>query len=133
MLNPTPTQHQHNTKLTPTEVNYFNDLHVFDLDKQEWRKVGEDARGDNSVWPSPRSGFGMVEYNDTVVVYGGYCKVSSGPTKDKGVVHSDVWLLDMKSMRWSKAKKCSGSAPTPRCSFSCLQCVQPTPSRPAKL
>jgi hypothetical protein len=48
------------------QVNYFNDLHIFDLDKQvwsppfsalysgslnffaqEWRKVGDDPRGDN--------------------------------------------------------------------------------------
>ena len=46
------------------QVNYFNDLHVFDFDKQvcsgvdfctelwfmfaqEWRKVGDDPRGDN--------------------------------------------------------------------------------------
>jgi hypothetical protein len=34
---------------------------------------------------------------------------------------SDIWLLDMKTLRWSKAKKCIGVAPTPRCSFSCLQ------------
>lgn len=48
------------------QVNYFNDLHIFDLDKQarravdtlssstplltflqEWRKIGDDPRGDN--------------------------------------------------------------------------------------
>ena len=38
---------------------------------------------------------------------------------------SDTWLLDMKTLRWSKAKKCGGCAPTPRCSFSCLQYCAP--------
>lgn len=62
----------------------------------------------------------MVVSNDTLFIYGGYCKVvTKGPKikgeKAVGVVHTDLWSLrlsaDFKNLRWERRKR-SGFAPT---------------------
>lgn len=101
---------------TLREVRYFNDLHVFDLDHFKWQEIKPTP---GCMWPSPRSGFQFVVYQDEIYLYGGYSKeVSSDKSvSEKGVVHSDMWCLDPRNWEWNKVKK-SGMPPGPRAGFS---------------
>ncbi|GFP84629.1 kelch domain-containing protein 4 [Phtheirospermum japonicum] len=102
---------------TLREVRYFNDLHVFDLDQFKWQEIKPRL---GCMWPSPRSGFQFVVYQDEIYLYGGYSKeVSSSDKKvsEKGIVHSDMWCLDPRTWEWNKVKK-SGMPPGPRAGFS---------------
>ncbi|XP_075480161.1 uncharacterized protein LOC142520886 [Primulina tabacum] len=102
---------------TLREVRYFNDLHIFDLDQFKWQEIKPRP---GSLWPSPRSGFQFLVYQDTIYLYGGYSKeVSSSDKKvsEKGTVHSDMWYLDPRTWEWNKVKK-SGMPPGPRAGFS---------------
>ncbi|XP_073035910.1 uncharacterized protein [Primulina eburnea] len=102
---------------TLREVRYFNDLHVFDLDQFKWQEIKPRP---GSLWPSPRSGFQFLVYQDTIYLYGGYSKeISSSDKKvsEKGTVHSDMWYLDPRTWEWNKVKK-SGMPPGPRAGFS---------------
>uniref|UniRef100_A0A162A0E6 DUF4110 domain-containing protein n=1 Tax=Daucus carota subsp. sativus TaxID=79200 RepID=A0A162A0E6_DAUCS len=72
------------------------------------------------MWPSARSGFQFLVYQDEIYLYGGYSKeVSSdkNSSSEKGIVHSDMWSLDPRTWEWNKVKK-SGMPPAPRASFS---------------
>ncbi|KAG6391268.1 hypothetical protein SASPL_149021 [Salvia splendens] len=102
---------------TLREVRYYNDLHVFDLDQYKWQEIKPRP---GSLWPSSRSGFQFVVYQDEIYLYGGYSKeVSSSDKKvsEKGNVHSDMWCLDPKTWEWNKVKK-TGMPPGPRAGFS---------------
>ncbi|KAL2492299.1 Galactose oxidase/kelch repeat superfamily protein [Abeliophyllum distichum] len=101
---------------TLREVRYFNDLHVFDLDQFKWQEIKPTP---GCMWPSPRSGFQFVVYQDEIYLYGGYSKeVSSDRSvSEKGIVHSDMWCLDPRNWEWNKVKK-SGMPPGPRAGFS---------------
>ncbi|KAL2515207.1 Galactose oxidase/kelch repeat superfamily protein [Forsythia ovata] len=101
---------------TLREVRYFNDLHVFDLDQFKWQEIKPTP---GCMWPSPRSGFQFVVYQDEIYLYGGYSKeVSSDKSvSEKGIVHSDMWCLDPRTWEWNKVKK-SGMPPGPRAGFS---------------
>lgn len=105
---------------TLREVRYLNDLHVFDLDQFKWQEIKPRP---GCMWPSPRSGFQFVVYQDEIFLYGGYFKeVSSekNSSSEKGIVHSDMWSLDPRTWEWNKVKK-SGMPPGPRAGFSmCL-------------
>ncbi|KAL3818594.1 hypothetical protein ACJIZ3_004499 [Penstemon smallii] len=102
---------------TLREVRYYNDLHVFDLDQYKWQEIKPKL---GCLWPSPRSGFQFLVYQDEIYLYGGYSKeVSSSDKKisEKGVVHSDMWCLDPRTWEWNKVKK-SGMPPGPRAGFT---------------
>ncbi|XP_057799521.1 uncharacterized protein LOC131015236 [Salvia miltiorrhiza] len=102
---------------TLREVRYYNDLHVFDLDQYKWQEIKPTP---GCLWPSARSGFQFVVYQDEIYLYGGYSKeVSSSDKKvtEKGNVHSDMWCLDPKTWVWNKVKK-TGMPPGPRAGFS---------------
>ncbi|XP_022843585.1 kelch domain-containing protein 4 isoform X1 [Olea europaea var. sylvestris] len=101
---------------TLREVRYFNDLHIFDLDQFKWQEIKPTP---GCMWPSPRSGFQFVVYQDEIYLYGGYSKeVSSDKSvSEKGIVHSDMWCLDPRTWEWNKVKK-SGMPPGPRAGFS---------------
>ncbi|XP_057970399.1 uncharacterized protein LOC131159477 isoform X2 [Malania oleifera] len=97
---------------------YFNDLHVFDLDQFKWQEIKPRP---GSMWPSARSGFQLFVYQDEIFLYGGYSKEvslsSDKKNSEKGIVHSDMWLLDPRTWEWNKVKK-SGMPPGPRAGFS---------------
>ncbi|KAJ9568245.1 hypothetical protein OSB04_004211 [Centaurea solstitialis] len=101
---------------TLREVRYFNDLYVFDLDNFKWQEIKPTP---GCLWPSARSGFQLFVYQDDIYLYGGYSKeVSSDKnSSEKGIVHSDMWLLDPKTWVWNKVKK-GGMPPGPRAGFS---------------
>ncbi|XP_057861987.2 uncharacterized protein LOC131070450 isoform X2 [Cryptomeria japonica] len=101
---------------TLREVRYYNDLHIFDLDEFKWQEVKPKP---GSLWPSPRSGFQLVVYQDEIFLYGGYFK-DHAPDKDvseKGIVLVDMWVLDPRAGEWNKVKKL-GMPPGARAGFS---------------
>ena len=106
-------------------TKYYNDLWVFDLDTLVWEKKEVSTSG-----PSPRGGCQLALHQEagTVFVIGGYSmkkSISSTPlhgkkdnsdSDEKGIVHDDIWALDVKSWTWQKVKK-EGMVPSPRTSF----------------
>jgi len=101
-------------------VRYHNDAYLFDITEQKWTKLGEDKKGDNANWPSPRSAVGLAVFEDTAFVYGGFTKSGRGFSSSddtKGTVHTDLWSYDLKGNAWSKVRR-AGIPPTPRCGFS---------------
>jgi len=101
---------------TLREVRYYNDLHVFDLDNFKWEEIKPRP---GCLWPSPRSGFQLLVYQDQIYMYGGYFKeVSSDKNaSEKGTVHADMWSLDPRTWEWNKVKK-TGMPPGARAGFS---------------
>ncbi|KAL7751311.1 Kelch repeat-containing protein 3 [Sorochytrium milnesiophthora] len=99
---------------TYVQTKYFDDLWLFDLQEYKWIQV--DIPG-TTPKPSPRSGFQLFTYRDTVFLYGGYYKQFIKGERAKGVVHTDLWTLkmstDVKQIRWEKRKK-QGFYPGPR-------------------
>ncbi|KAF5792920.1 putative kelch-type beta propeller [Helianthus annuus] len=101
---------------TLREVRYFNDLYVFDLDTFKWQEIKPTP---GCLWPSARSGFQLFVHQDDIYLYGGYSKEISSDknSSEKGIVHSDMWVLDPKTWVWNKVKK-GGMPPGPRAGFS---------------
>ncbi|GJP32137.1 hypothetical protein CLOM_g16664 [Closterium sp. NIES-68] len=98
------------------DVRYFNDLHVLDLTDMKWAEVKPKP---GAAWPSPRSAFQFAAHQDEVFLYGGYFKdhAKDADGTDRGVVLSDLWLLDPRSFEWNKVKRL-GSPPSARAGFS---------------
>jgi len=85
---------------TGHDVKYHNDAYLFDIPEQKWTKLGEDRKGDNANWPSPRSAVGLAAFEDTIFVYGGFTKSGrclSSADDSKGTVHTDLWSMDLRS------------------------------------
>jgi len=102
---------------TLTEIKYFNDLHILDLDNHKWQKVEFNFA---QVVPPPRSGFQMAIFENTLFIYGGYSKEKSTKFGEaKGVIHTDCWSLNLNEnpLSWIKVKK-SGIPPPPRSGMS---------------
>ncbi|XP_037076977.1 LOW QUALITY PROTEIN: kelch domain-containing protein 4-like [Pollicipes pollicipes] len=102
---------------------YFNDLHAFDIDRREWRKLEVSGQG-----PSARSSVAMLALADgRVLVYGGYCKEKVKKNVEKGTTFSDMYRLtpdkhdlSLTRWRWSQVKQ-SGARPSHRSGMSgCL-------------
>ena len=79
---------------------------------------GGGGGGTQAVGPSPRSASHVAAHGDALFVYGGYCKYAGDGDGDdgdveKGVTHSDLWRLDLRTWCWEKQKK-KGLAPGPR-------------------
>lgn len=115
---------------TGKTTRYYNDVWVFDLDSLTWENK-QNALG--STGPSPRGGSQLALHAEkaTIYVIGGYSVKQTinsstlaskgkgkkeGDDDEKGIVHDDVWALDLLKWSWQKVKK-EGMAPTPRTSF----------------
>jgi N-acetylneuraminic acid mutarotase len=107
-------------------TRYYNDVWVFNLDALTWEQKEISSSG-----PSPRGGCQLALHQETATAFviGGYSvkktekKLASGGKSghddddgEKGIVHDDIWALDLVSWTWQKVKK-EGMAPTPRTSF----------------
>ncbi|KAL1116970.1 hypothetical protein AAG570_004298, partial [Ranatra chinensis] len=83
------------------DYKYFNDLYTFDMQTCVWTKLEP-----TGTPPSPRSGCQMVATPEgKIVIWGGYSKTKVKKGVDKGVVHSDMFLLspdknDMTGLKW---------------------------------
>ncbi len=82
-------------------VRFFDDLHIFDLDKMSWTKV---APGTNMT-PPPRSGFPFFVREDTAYLYGGFAKSKKKGEAEKSVVYDDLWSLNLTNSMWTQLKK----------------------------
>ncbi|XP_030058572.1 kelch domain-containing protein 4 [Microcaecilia unicolor] len=98
---------------------YYNDVYAFNLDTFTWAKLCPLGTG-----PTPRSGCKMVTTQDgNVIVYGGYSKQKVKKDVDKGVLHTDMFLLKNEGKEkedkwvWSRLNA-SGMKPSPRTGFS---------------
>lgn len=116
---------------TGKTTRYYNDVWVFDLDSLTWENK-QNALG--ATGPSPRGGCQLALHAETSTVYviGGYSVKHSTKSNvvgskskgkkevddddEKGIVHDDIWALDLIKWSWQKVKK-EGMAPTPRTSF----------------
>ncbi|XP_036780095.2 kelch domain-containing protein 4 isoform X1 [Manis pentadactyla] len=97
---------------------YYNDLYAFNLDTFTWGKLCPSGTG-----PTPRSGCQMsVTPQGSIIIYGGYSKQRVKKDVDKGIQHSDMFLLKFEEGRegrwmWTRISP-SGAKPTPRSGFS---------------
>ncbi|XP_006212474.2 kelch domain-containing protein 4 [Vicugna pacos] len=97
---------------------YYNDVYAFNLDTLTWSKLSPSGAG-----PTPRSGCQMsVTAQGSIVVYGGYSKQRVRKDVDRGIQHSDMFLLKSEEGRegrwaWTRINP-SGAKPTPRSGFS---------------
>ncbi|KAK6627412.1 hypothetical protein RUM44_009889 [Polyplax serrata] len=98
------------------DYRYFNDVHVFDMEQYKWFKIEP-----SGIAPSPRSGCQMVPLVDgKILISGGYSKQKIKKDVDKGVLHSDMFILTPekndtsgKKWKWVSVKQ-SGIVPNPR-------------------
>lgn len=103
--------------------HYYNDVHVFSLESYTWLTI--DVSG---VPPAPRSGCCMVTGQDgNILVWGGFCKSPVKKGVDKGVTHSDMFLLTVEKINetnlrlcWTQAKS-TGAKPLSRSGMSVAQ------------
>ncbi|KAG9272044.1 kelch domain-containing protein 4 [Astyanax mexicanus] len=99
---------------------YYNDVHAFNLDTFTWSRITPSGNG-----PSPRSACQMTPTQDGsgVIIYGGYSKSRAKKDVDKGIIHSDMFLLkregkdEREKWSWSRVSP-SGVKPPPRSGFS---------------
>nr|XP_053641727.1 kelch domain-containing protein 4-like [Cherax quadricarinatus] len=71
------------------EFKYFNDVYAFNLEDYKWNKLNITGNG-----PCPRSACHMMPLSDgRVIIYGGYSKEKISKDVDKGVTHSDMFIL----------------------------------------
>lgn len=58
--------------------------------------------------PSARSGCQLFTHNNTIILYGGYCKKQEKKQESKGITHTDIWVLKMssvvKEIKWERKK-----------------------------
>jgi hypothetical protein len=117
------------------ETRYYNDLWSFDLEELKWESLGPTP---GQAAPPPRGGCQLALHpeSNTVFIIGGFSvrknesdagRTLGGKSKKKGqdsddeddgkgIIHDDIWALDLKNYSWEKVKK-AGMAPTPRTSF----------------
>jgi len=98
------------------DCKYFNDVYTFDLENRIWTKLIT-----TGTEPSLRSACQMFPTADgRIVVYAGYCKQKVKKEKEKGVTHTDMFLLSQDKhdesgtkWRWQTVKQV-GNRPTAR-------------------
>jgi len=98
------------------DCKYFNDLYAFDLNNRVWKKL--ETVGPE---PSPRSACQLfLTVDGRIGLYGGFCKQKLKKDVEKGVTHTDMFLLSpdkhdesMSKWRWQAVKQV-GHRPTMR-------------------
>jgi N-acetylneuraminic acid mutarotase len=94
------------------ETKYYDDLWIYDTQMGEWSSIPCDPK------PEPRSGFQFLAFQDYMLLYGGYCKITAKGQKTTGMVYSDIWVLTINpkthSIKWEKKKKAGGFVPSLR-------------------
>ena len=73
---------------------FYNDTHLFNMDTNQWEVIKFSANG-LLEQPSPRSACHLIPCakNNTVLVYGGFSKEKLKKEREKGIVHSDMFVL----------------------------------------
>ena len=126
-------------------TRYYNDVWSFNLEDLKWEALGP-SPGQIAPPPRGGCQLALHADSNTVFMMGGHSvKQATAPAatkgggssssylpptttgskkKDgggddddgKGIIHDDLWALDLTSFKWEKVKK-AGMAPTPRTSF----------------
>ncbi|KAH8262441.1 hypothetical protein KR026_005772 [Drosophila bipectinata] len=100
--------------------NYFNDIHIFSLETYQWLKV--EIGG--VVVPPARSGCCIAAAPDgKIFIWGGYSRASMKKEVDRGVTHTDMFVLSQdknsgdadNKYKWAAVKP-GGYRPKPRSS-----------------
>ncbi len=75
---------------------FFNDTHLFNLETEHW----EEMKFSTIDTPSPRSAchFLPCSKNNSVVVFGGFTKEKLKKEKEKGIIHSDMYILTLEGI-----------------------------------
>ncbi|XP_017128392.1 kelch domain-containing protein 4 [Drosophila elegans] len=103
--------------------HYFNDLHIFSLESYQWLKT--EIGG--TIVPSPRSGCCIAASPEgKIYVWGGYSRASMKKEADRGVTHTDMFVLSQdknagdadNKYKWAPVKA-GGYKPKPRSSVGC--------------
>lgn len=92
---------------------WFNDVFAFDLKAQQWLDIPHSKLG---ARPEPRSACNIALVNDSVMLHGGFSKLSSAATitGKETKVHTDTWILHLKPIlqekppTWEKLLSSSG-------------------------
>ena len=79
------------------DCRYFNDTYLFDLETNQWQELKFSSI---SEIPSPRSACQLSVSNkhSYVVLYGGYSKEKLKKDKEKGIIHTDMFVLSQESI-----------------------------------
>ncbi|CAN8024998.1 unnamed protein product [Ixodes persulcatus] len=102
------------------DYHYFNDMYSFDLDERKWTKMDV-----VNVGPCPRSGCQMFAISeDRMVIYGGYSREKLKKDVDRGVAHTDMYILQLDTRgggpgkwKWAPVKQ-TGTRLGPRSGLS---------------
>lgn len=74
--------------------HYFNDVHIFSLESYQWLK----AEIGGAIVPSPRSGCCIAASPEgKIYVWGGYSRAAMKKEADRGVTHTDMFVLSQDS------------------------------------
>lgn len=75
---------------TGVSYKYYNDVWMFSLETYQWQQI--DTIG--SIIPQPRSAACMTSTPDgKILIFGGYSKTSVKKEIDRGITHSDMFML----------------------------------------
>lgn len=81
---------------------YFNDVHIFSLESYTWLQV--EIGG--AVIPPPRSACCMAATPEgKIVIWGGYSKSQMKKDVDRGITHTDMYILTPDSKLFCFYKK----------------------------
>lgn len=80
-------------RYTGDRANFFNDLYVFNVDKEIW------TRYDSSNRPPPRSSHAAVVHRNMMYIFGGEF---SNPSLSQYRHYNDLWRLDLTDMGWER-------------------------------
>lgn len=71
---------------------------MFNLETNQWEEVKFTATG-LSDQPSPRSAcqLSVCAKTSQIILYGGYCREKLKKEKEKGITHSDMFILQQES------------------------------------
>ena len=113
-------------------MRWYNDLYLYSLQEDRWTLVTCKA---SSQLPKPRSGMQLSIFNteDVLYMYGGYSKEKAPGVKNEGIIHDDMWFINLKPLvggaaaasgkidtsrvNWQRVSK-KGHAPSRRCGAS---------------
>ncbi|XP_055912865.1 kelch domain-containing protein 4 [Eupeodes corollae] len=100
---------------------YHNDVHIFSLESYTWLKF--EVQG--AIIPPPRSACCMAPCPDgKILIWGGYSKSNVKKDVDRGITHTDMYLLNPdkytpnQKFKWTTVKA-GGINPLPRSSVGC--------------
>ena len=73
---------------------FYNDTYLFNLETERWDEMKWTSTGLTDC-PAPRSAcqLTLCAKNNTIVMYGGFSKEKLKKERERGIVHSDMYVL----------------------------------------